>query len=97
MKHPDRIFTEAEVRCLLRAVRERARRGTLLDRVDHALVCFAWATGCRASEIASMSLDRNQPNHVDLSGNVVLGNGGGTIVGGVSLGGNLCNGSLTCP
>lgn len=73
MKQPERIFTEAEIKRLLRAVRERARRGTTLDRVDHALITFAWATGCRASEIASMSIDRNQPNHVDLdSGSVVI-------------------------
>ncbi len=73
MKQPDRIFTEAEVRRLLRSVRERARRGTTLDRIDHALITFAWATGCRASEIASVSIDRNQPNHVDLeTGSVVL-------------------------
>ena len=73
MKHPDRIFTESEVRRLLRAVRERARRGTTLDRIDHALICFCWSTGCRASEIASVSIDRNQPNHVDLeSGNVLI-------------------------
>ena len=73
MKHPDRIFTESEVRRLLRAVRERARRGTTLDRIDHALICFCWSTGCRASEIASVSIDRNQPNHIDLeSGNVLI-------------------------
>ena len=73
MKHPDRIFTEAEIKRLLRAIRERARRGTTLDRIDHTLITLSWATGCRASEIASTSLDRNQPNHVDLeSGNVVI-------------------------
>ena len=73
MKHPDRIFTDAEVRRLLRAVRARARRGTTLDRVDHALITFCWATGCRASEIASISIDRNQTNHLDLeSGSVVI-------------------------
>ena len=31
-----------------------------------------------------------------LSNNVVLGNGGGTMLG-IVLGGNLCNGSTTCP
>ena len=73
MKHPDRFFTEAEVRRLLRDVRERARRGTLLDRIDHALITFTWAGGLRASEIASTSLDRSQPNNVDLeTGTVVI-------------------------
>ena len=75
MKHPDRIFTEAEIKRLLRSVRERARRGTTLDRVDLSLITFCWGTGTRASEVASMSIDRNQPNHIDLeSGSVVIRN-----------------------
>ena len=75
MKNPERIFTEAEVRRLLRAVKERARRGRTLDRVDLSLITFCWATGTRASEVASMSIDRNQPNHVDLeSGSVIIRN-----------------------
>ncbi len=71
MKNPNRIFTEVEMKQLLRAIRERSRRGTMLDRIDHALITFSWATGCRASEIASMSIDRNQPNHIDLESGIV--------------------------
>ena len=64
-------FTENEIRTLLRDVRHRAKRGTTQDKTDHALVTFAWATGCRASEIASMSLDMKQPNHVDLPRGII--------------------------
>lgn len=67
----DKGFTENEMRTLLRDVRQRALRGALLDKVDYALVTFAWATGCRASEIASMSLDLKQPNHIDLPAGIV--------------------------
>ncbi len=38
----------------------------MIDKIDFALVTFAWATGCRASEIASVSLDPRQPNRIDL-------------------------------
>ena len=72
MKDESRFFTDGEVRSLLRAVRQRALRGTLLDKVDFALVTFAWATGCRASEIASVSLDVRQPNHMDLPAGLVV-------------------------
>ena len=44
MKHPDRIFTEAEVKRPLRAITERARGRTLLDRIDHALITFGCST-----------------------------------------------------
>ncbi len=67
----DKGFTENEMRTLLRDVRQRALRGTLLDKVDHALVTFVWATGCRASEIGSMSLDLKQPNHIDVHTGIV--------------------------
>ena len=45
MRSDNRFFTDGEMRSLLRAVRQRASRGTLLDKVDLALVTFAWATG----------------------------------------------------
>ncbi len=67
----DKGFTQTEMRTLLRDVRQRALRGTLLDKVDYALVTFAWATGCRASEIASMSLDLKQPNYIDVGTGIV--------------------------
>ncbi len=67
----DKGFTENEMRMLLRDVRQRALRGTTLDKTDYALVTFAWATGCRASEIASMSLDLKQPNHIDVLTGIV--------------------------
>ncbi len=72
MQRSDRFFTDGEIRSLLRAVRQKALRGTLLDKVDHALVTFAWATGCRASEIASVSLDPKQPNHLDVLAGIVV-------------------------
>jgi len=55
MKSAKKIFSEGEVKDLLRRVREQARRGRFIDKCDHALVTFAWATGFRASEIASVS------------------------------------------
>ena len=64
-------FSENEIRTLLRAVRQRALRGTTQDKTDHALITFAWATGCRSSELASMSLDAKQPNHIDLATGIV--------------------------
>jgi site-specific recombinase XerD len=72
MQHSNRFFTEGEMQSLLRDVRQRASRGTLLDKVDWALVRFAWAKGCRASEIASVSLDPKQPNHLDLQTGIVV-------------------------
>ena len=72
MQHSDRFFTDGEMQSLLRAVRQRASRGTLLQKVDYALVTFAWATGCRASEIASVSLDPKQPNHLDVQAGIVV-------------------------
>ena len=67
----DKGFTENEIRTLLRAVRQRALRGTTLDKIDYAMVTFAWATGCRSSEIASMSIDAKQPNHIDVRTGIV--------------------------
>jgi integrase len=66
MRSPRRFFTDGEMRDLLRRLRQKARGGRLIDKIDHALVTFAWATGCRASEIASASLDPRQPNWIDL-------------------------------
>lgn len=72
MPDSTRFFTDAEIRGLLRAVRMRAARGGLQDKVDHALVVFTWATGCRSSEIASVSIDPAQPNHIDVESGVVV-------------------------
>jgi integrase/recombinase XerD len=71
MKSADRFFSESEMSELLRELRAKARRGKLADRVDLALVVFGWATGCRASEIASMSMDRREPNSLDLTTGLV--------------------------
>ena len=38
---------------------------------NFALVTFFWATGCRASEVASISLNRIQPNWIDLKSGLV--------------------------
>ncbi len=67
----DKGFTQTEMRTLLRDVRQRALRGTTQDKTDHALVTFCWATGCRASEVASCSLDAKQPNHIDVHTGIV--------------------------
>ncbi|UCC30078.1 MAG: site-specific integrase [Phycisphaerales bacterium] len=72
MQHSNRFFADGEVQSLFRAVRQRASRGTLLDKVDYALVTFAWATGCRASEIASVSLDPKQVNYLDVRAGLVV-------------------------
>lgn len=66
MRSAKRFFAEQEMTELLSRVRQKARNGRLIDKVDHALVTFAWATGCRASEMASVSLNRMQPNWIDL-------------------------------
>ena len=72
----NRFFTDAEIQSLLRAVGAKARRGTVRDKADQTLVVFAWATGCRAGEIASVSIDPSLPNHIDLdAGVVVIGKG----------------------
>jgi len=67
----DRFFTDGQMRDLLSQLRRRAGQGRLTDRVDYSLVTFAWATGCRASEIASMSLNRAQPNWIDLQSGLI--------------------------
>lgn len=71
MRSAKRFFTDGEMRELLTKLRKQARNGRLIDKVDHALVVFAWATGCRAAEIASISLDRRQPNWIDLKAGLI--------------------------
>ena len=72
MGKASRFFTNAEMNSLLRAVRAKAAHGRLLDKVDYALIVFSWATGCRAGEIASISIDAGQPNHIDMQAGVVV-------------------------
>ncbi len=72
MGKASRYFTDAEMKALLQAVRAKATRGGLVDKVDHALIVCAWATGCRAGEIASISIDTSQPNHIDTEAGVVV-------------------------
>lgn len=71
MRSAKRFFTDGEMRDLLTKLRKQARNGRLIDKVDHALVVFAWASGCRAAEIASMSLDPRQPNWIDLKAGLI--------------------------
>lgn len=66
MKSASRLFTEQEMRSLLQALKRRAARGTIVDKADHALVVFLYATGCRVSEVATTSLNRTDPNWIDL-------------------------------
>ena len=72
MRSVKRFFTDGEMRELLRVLRRKARNGRLIDKIDLALVTFGWATGCRASEIASISLDQRQPNWIDLTSGLVV-------------------------
>jgi site-specific recombinase XerD len=71
MRSDRRFFTEEEMSDLLRRARKQARGGRLIDRIDFALITFSWATGCRASEIASISLSRTEPNWIDLKSGLV--------------------------
>ena len=71
MRSANRFFTNGEMTELLHALRRKARGGRLIDRIDHALIAFAWATGCRASEIASVSLDARESNRIDLQSGLV--------------------------
>ena len=71
MRSANRFFTDSEMRELLQALRRKARGGRLIDKIDHALVTFAWATGCRASEIATVSLDPRGSNRIDLQSGLV--------------------------
>jgi integrase/recombinase XerD len=71
MRSAKRFFAEGEMQELLSRLRQRANRGRLIDKIDHALVTFAWATGCRAAEIASISLSPTQPNWIDLKSGLV--------------------------
>jgi len=72
MGKASRFFTDAEMKALRQAVRAKAARGGLVDKVDHALIVCAWATGCRAGEIASISIDESQPNHIDTEAGIVV-------------------------
>lgn len=71
MRSANRFFTDGEMRELLQALRRKARGGRLIDKIDLALVTFAWATGCRASEIATVSLDARGSNRMDLQSGLV--------------------------
>jgi len=71
MKSMNKCFTESEMKALLGAARRRAARGTVIDKADHALIVFAYSTGCRVSEIATASLSRNEPNHIDIRAGVL--------------------------
>lgn len=71
MKSAKRFFSEGEMKALLTRLKKKARHGRLIDKVDHALVTFAWATGCRASEIASMSLSAGESNWIDVTTGLV--------------------------
>ena len=71
-RNDKRFFTDSEMQSLLRAVRSKASRGNTQHKSDHALVLFAWATGCRVAEIASVSIDPARPNHIDLDSGVVV-------------------------
>lgn len=71
MRSGKRFFTDGEMRSLLKALRTKATRGKLTDKVDYALVTFAYATGCRSCEIASVCIDTSQPNHIDCESGVV--------------------------
>ena len=71
MRSARRFFTDGEMQVLLRSLRKRARGGRLIDKIDYALVTHTWATGCRSSEIASVSLDPRQPNRIDLQAGLV--------------------------
>ena len=74
MQASNRQFTEQEIRALLRAAKRRASRGSIIDKADYALVVFAYASGCRVGEIATTSLSRTEPNHLELSsGTLTIG------------------------
>lgn len=67
-----RCFSDGEMRSLLGAVRRKAAKGMTRDRADRALVVFAYATGCRASEIASVGLGPGVANRLDLDAGTVV-------------------------
>jgi integrase len=52
-------------------VRVLDEREGVVDKADYALIVFAYASGCRVSEIATTSLSRTEPNHLDLAGGVL--------------------------
>jgi site-specific recombinase XerD len=66
MRPISHFFTEQEMTALLRQAKRRASRGTVIDKVDYALIVFAYATGCRVGEIATTSLSRSDANSIDL-------------------------------
>ncbi len=72
MRSDNRFFSDGEMAELLRQLRQRASGGRLIDKIDHALVTFAWATGCRASELSSISLSPTQANRIDLQSGLVV-------------------------
>ncbi len=71
MPSMERCFTEQEITSLMRTAKRRASRGSVVDKADYALIVYAYATGCRVSEIATTSLSRNEPNHIDLNSGVL--------------------------
>jgi site-specific recombinase XerD len=66
MRPISHFFTDQEMKTLLSRARRRAMRGTTIDKVDYTLVVFAYASGCRVSEIATTSLSRSDANFIDL-------------------------------
>lgn len=66
-----KCFTDQEMTALLRAAKRRSARGTIVDKADYAMLIFAYASGCRVSEIASTTLNRSDPNHFDVDGAVL--------------------------
>ena len=60
-------FSEQEMQELLRAAKRRAARGSVVDKADYALITFAYSSGCRVSEIATISLSHSEPNHIDMN------------------------------
>ena len=86
MKPVNELFTEEEMKSLLQAAKKRAARGTIVDKSDYALLVYAYATGCRVSEIASVSLSRSEPNWLDLtSGTLTIGQAKYQSVGAVPI------------
>lgn len=86
MQASNRQFTEQEVKGLLRAAKRRASRGSIIDKADYALVVFAYASGCRVGEIATTSLSRSEPNHLELSsGTLTIGQAKYNSVGTVPI------------
>jgi integrase len=62
----EKSFTAREIASLMRKLKLKAKRGSVVNKADYAIALFAYATGCRVGEIASISLDRQEANHLDL-------------------------------